>query len=673
MTTTSPSNEDIVMADVQPQPAVAATTASAQQTSPDGPPDSTHKPFSVQVTSSKQVKPNANPNPNAKAKSSSDGHRLTFPQNFTISAEVKAKLIPFKEFKERGICVEPRADDPEELEVDTLGVPTVALPKVHDTDRCKTNTKRKRRREEAARDKERLGGRGGLPWWEHWEVSEEGRRVKNLNSKESRVQKLLAAASDFKSGRPWPAGIGQQTDPAYIWSKFESYLGIVSIPVGKKKKPKVFRELDHDSDFSDEDGEDGDGDNNLVVGKDKKTVAFIKDPVESTKIFLSSYARAKGIIWSAINLTQMPRLMQFFLQFLIRSRVFPESETGFRLALDVANQAFIELPLAFDLGADLSPEPFGKACQAVWGRKAEGYRSVEHDAEFLASLEEPSKITEVVEGAPEGEQQDGAPEAPQLLDTTSEGWVPSPWGATDETSGNEASGGWGSGGWGAPESGGGWGETGGEDGALNSWMTVEEDSSPKVVLPDAIGQTHTTGIVERSLRRIKNLLPIPANLPPPAEPVDGAVPDAADIEATLERAYPKVVLTPWLNWDGGEMPVYSSPTILDTSNGPVVEPPFTARDASEEAPKLAPGEVKKHDPGNDDITIFVEPSIFEKLQNAKGMAIAGTWVQIVRKPKETSDEPPPAKKKKGKKKSAANIWYLDDLGGIFPSFWTVQD
>lgn len=66
-------------------------------------------------------------------------HAYTFPpfpqppQGVTIT--------PFKEFKERGIQIAPGEND---TEVDALGIPTVVLGTPHDTDICKTNTKRKK-------------------------------------------------------------------------------------------------------------------------------------------------------------------------------------------------------------------------------------------------------------------------------------------------------------------------------------------------------------------------------------------------------------------------------------------------------------------------------------------------------------------------------------------------
>ena len=138
-------------------------------------------------------------------------------------------------------------------------------------------------------------------------------------STEGRVQRFICAAADFKNGRPWPNGIGQQTDPAYIWTKvisdplsvdalakrwllclqLEVFLGVIGGKSNAKKlarQPKVFN-TPGEADMSEDDEDDDNAPEELYVGKEKKTINFVTDPETSTKIFLSSYARAKGIIW----------------------------------------------------------------------------------------------------------------------------------------------------------------------------------------------------------------------------------------------------------------------------------------------------------------------------------------------------------------------------------------
>lgn len=383
---------------------------------------------------------------------------------------------------------------------------------------------------------------------------------------------------------------------------------------------------------------------------------------------------------SKINLEQTPRLWAFFLEFLLRSRVLPRSETELRAALAVANQALIELPLTSVLSADL-PDNFSKGCRECWGEKTEVFRTLDVDEDWLASLrgdkntadgeskDAAEQTDETVPVVPEPEQGESAAAGPTPAEPESD---------PEQASGGqkEATGGWGavwdsaaSEGWEAVEADHGWGvntEKPGVDIEDNPWVPFEENLSLEHLLGPSfteLPKTHTTGVVEQSLRRITDLIPIPPNLPPKSAEEGGAV-DAAGIELEMERSFPKVVLSPWLKWDGGEMPAYSDPKILESSQGPVVDPPYAARPA--DAPPPTPG---VHDPGNDPITVLVHPSTFEKLM--KGICIAGTWVQMVRKPVEPSDAAPAAKKKKkGKKKAPANFWYIDEVAAVLPSYWT---
>ena len=103
-----------------------------------------------------------------------DGPYLTFPP-FPKAPE-GITVIPFKDFKEGGICMEPGADD---IEVDTLGIATVPIKVRHSTDECKTKSKRKRVAETAK------GKKGKLAlhriWWEQWEDAEATRFSTGFN------------------------------------------------------------------------------------------------------------------------------------------------------------------------------------------------------------------------------------------------------------------------------------------------------------------------------------------------------------------------------------------------------------------------------------------------------------------------------------------------------------
>ena len=101
---------------------------------------------------------------------------LTFPP-FPKDPE-GVTIMPFKDFKEGGICIE---GGPDEAEVDTFGIPTVPLRTRHNTDQCKTKTKRKvgedgkgKRNRKGKIIEQRL-------WWEQWEDAEAIRFCTGVN------------------------------------------------------------------------------------------------------------------------------------------------------------------------------------------------------------------------------------------------------------------------------------------------------------------------------------------------------------------------------------------------------------------------------------------------------------------------------------------------------------
>jgi hypothetical protein len=77
------------------------------------------------------------------------------------------EIIPFKQFKECGIqlfCAD------EEVELDGRNIPTVELRIIHDTDVCKTNAKRKRKKNKTADPSVVV-----IPkeWWQTWDEGED--------------------------------------------------------------------------------------------------------------------------------------------------------------------------------------------------------------------------------------------------------------------------------------------------------------------------------------------------------------------------------------------------------------------------------------------------------------------------------------------------------------------
>jgi hypothetical protein len=113
----------------------------------------------------------ANPNHNKKP---IQHHALTFPP-FPASPP---DLISFKDFQEVGIHLYADDDEDRDTEKDNLGIQTIPLKKRHDTDVCKSNTRRKTDTELADEVLEAWGektsgssakdGKKTRPWWEEW-------------------------------------------------------------------------------------------------------------------------------------------------------------------------------------------------------------------------------------------------------------------------------------------------------------------------------------------------------------------------------------------------------------------------------------------------------------------------------------------------------------------------
>ncbi len=122
--------------------------------------------------------------------------------------------------------------------------------------------------------------------------------------------------------------------------------------------------------------------------------------------------------------------------------------------------------------------------------------------------------------------------------------------------------------------------------------------------PTALPATHTTGIVEQSMRRIADIIPPPNDVP--------ALPHAKDpspqaVEAELERRFTKVVLSPWLGTRTGN----DEPTISSLSKGPVLGKDDIVGDALPSGPK-------PHNPWKDNITVFVGEDAAKDLRKGDG-------------------------------------------------------
>ena len=405
---------------------------------------------------------------------------------------------------------------------------------------------------------------------------------------------------------------------------------------------------------------------------EQKLKAFFNDPEKSIKIFMSSYSRSMGYIWYQIflfdsfflkktnhqiffranaNLDCIPRVLHYFVNFLLRSKVLPQIEHQLRRSLEVIALAIIELPNTSNI-AKTFPDKFSLACNACWGQKADGYMML------VTSEEEPVDDNTLEE--PDAKRQKCDTDIPQPA-TPVEPEKETPAERTDT---------WGSGGdgdWGAAAEG--WGQDIAVIEENSGWASLEVDkpeSLLSVLGPTVLPLTHLPGIVERSMRRIVSIArpsPLVAQSPPLPDGIYEPSADAVELE--LDRRFTKVVLVPMIDWDGGESPVYTRPAILATSRGAVV----VQDNQTPASPTQVQGSPQPHNPESDEITLLIDDNVSQIDYLRVGMAIGGTWVQLVRQ-----GEPVVAKtkKKKGKSKKSG-YWYLDELALIVPSFWTIDD
>jgi hypothetical protein len=420
--------------------------------------------------------------------------------------------------------------------------------------------------------------------------------------------------------------------------------------------------------------------------------------------------REQGLIWSEKNLLNAPHLLSFFLNFVLRNRVLSKAshERGIRSALDIVELAKKELPLTYKIGQAL-PDVFSDGCKECFGRKGgiewsfDDHQKADdppapvdatitvidqHGAEteiVLPNTEETAlkdaiednvdmeiQVTNMRTTAPLANANTAAPittAPPDIWSAGTTDTVAGGWGAAGDTEG------WGSvdsDTWGAIGDGGKWGpaddndEWGADSAPLSFAPEVTEPSwlSPPPSLTSLLGPTslpltHSTGIVESSTRRIKAIhLPLKDKAKIRADP-------AEMVEDELERRFARVVMSPW----GREENDIPKPSIRRTSRGTVVMP-----DGEVEGN----GTGKPHNPYQDDIVLVVQPAVLDTL--SLGMGLGGLWVQIVcEEVKADNEAPKKSNAKRGNKGKgpldglSGNYWYLEELMGIFPSYFMSRE
>ncbi|KAK0443893.1 uncharacterized protein EV420DRAFT_1723138 [Desarmillaria tabescens] len=613
-------------------------------------------------------------NPNPLQTTPSTDYEIRFPP-FPQPPE-GVKIVPFKDYKEVGILKETA----DRVERDGLQIPTVALRSVHSTDVCKTNAQNTGR--DTRKSHSRAAG-GKREWWNDWEDMERQLHPDGYDERRSPQDRLHQAASDFRARRPFPQKVNE------IWDQIQLYLGLLpSTPVWHKtdpNKPSKDEEEEDDGDISDEGmpkidkvemaqnasgqkkksrprppyenyGEEPHQVENdeqiqelLAASKDAKNdklLDFFENPAKNITIFLSYYMINQGFHFDDDKLINFPRVLGFFVKYLIVNNVWPECKASLERSQGIIDIACQEL---------ISTSRISKALPDVLNYAFRDHWNINPDVFYGG----PPPNDDSDSGEPDAKRQKVDPEAAEefkqtLKDSNLDFIEPEDADALmEEAIAAEESGAWGSDNkWGvdddaAPAPQGGW-----DDSPVQDWsILTKRPGLVELFGPTALPVTHTTGIVEQSMRRIADIIPPPkdaAKLPHAKDP------SAEAVEVELERRFTKVVLSPWLGSKTGN----DEPTIPSVSKGTVL-----GKDDIE--PDVPPSGLKPHNPWKDNITIFVGEDAAKDLR--MGMGLGGSWIQMARQQDFESQDDKKKKKKKGKK-SDERFWYMCSLMTVLTSY-----
>ncbi|KAH9899498.1 hypothetical protein C8Q73DRAFT_638885 [Cubamyces lactineus] len=562
-------------------------------------------------------------------------------------------------------------------------------------------------------------------WYDEWAEGEQLRRTATvIDPSTPRIERLYQAAYDFKQGRP----LHTNQELSHLWDRWRLYIGLISglqTPASRKKTAAIRNALAAMAEAPADDDEDDDEDempnarppkeaNVLVTNeenassaqvplpqtnstyteeqrqqrreyfrevRDTKMDRFLNDPENAVKIFFSGYYRDRGMSFSEKFCRDGPILINFFLNFVLRNRVFPESERDLRKAIAVTEQAKKELPHSFIISRAI-PDDFSRGCGLIFGAMTRPHTW--QNANSVVSTgdeDEPDAKRQRTEdiggwGAPEVlRDAAGTDQIEVISPDTVEAMEKDAKDVLEDTNvnGEQDAPGWGAAPVDLPENATGqsWGD------ANAAWGAPEDpeiwDTTPKTnPLWDFFGMTalpltHTTGVVERSTRRVKTIVPPPTATQKKGKKAAsvkaGAVtadPDPEAVERDLEARLTQVVLIPWHEWDLYDKADVTKPRILPASRGAAI-----TDDNETEAAGTDVQDSSTHNPFKDEITLLMNPAAAEKL--LVGVGIEATWIQLAR-----ADPSVPMEQLGGPGEPAAptKFWYMEEVLAVLPSFHT---
>ncbi|PPQ81344.1 hypothetical protein CVT26_014428 [Gymnopilus dilepis] len=561
--------------------------------------------------------------------------------------------MPFKEYN---IALQPSSDG---IGVDFPGVPTIPQEVRSATDLRKIMTTKEHQEHHANTPKKSRGAKN-VPWYEEWEQTEAARLASAVNLQSPPVDRIRAAATDFVNDRKWPTTSAAESGPRFIFERFLLYIGV---RVNEAGEGEDFYDTEADDDTDNKDAAINPQEDDLARGiqgrmettsEEENSMTFFNDPEKAIKIFLSSYARQMGFIWCDLNLDCVARTLEFFVNFLLRSDVLPDYDHSLYRSLEVINLAKKELPDTSSI-AKAFPDVFSRACGICWGWKAEGYQVSTID-EAMTCDEADSKGEGLVEEQNQTGTHSGCRNRSECKRGSQLEWE---WAGQFE--------------WGASARDSSWSRTADDRNVCEEPVVPEsipecarvdvtkQQGLIQLLGPTVLPLTHTTGIVEKSIRCIKAIIPPltnPARHPP--QPEGFYEPNAAAVESDFDRNFVKLILEPMpVDWDSGEVLAYSKPEVLATSQG-------SATAMANQSATIAAS--RSHNPLQDEIQLLIEPDPEIVGLLSVGIGLGGTWVEIIR----VEDLVKELEQGKSNNKAAPSYWYLDTLSVVIPSFWTIK-
>lgn len=323
---------------------------------------------------------------------------------------------------------------------------------------------------------------------------------------------------------------------------------------------------------------------------------------------------------------RIPRLVQFFLSYVIGTRALPEQTIALKNALKIAEQARLELPLTGHIGRNV-PDKLGRCLTETFGSRAKEDDWILPEWNPKADANEGARVEEILE--------DSTAKAPKdAVGSWGESNANGSWG--------EATGAWG-------DVGGEWGTTQGDLGTeiakearISDWMDLDTPSLTDVLGTTTLSETHTIGYVEESTRSITKITLASTTATQGQKGV--TLKDSLDTYAKIElKSYP-------------------------SSSGPVgphdvVQQPELLEDPNSKSDGEKAMQTPIHDPTKDIITILLDAKLAEEIKESVGVGLKGIFVQVVPKVDETG-------RARGKGKDGKLIfWYAEKLHQIIPSLW----